>query len=269
MLVLAELRGTLSLVVPKVATAAPSARDSKPTRPLLVCAIVLSLAWSLGSVSAAAPTAASAAAPTAPVEMPVEMPVAPTDARTLLGALSTIDGLEARFVERKHLALLRAPLVSEGRLFYTRPGHLARIAEAPSPSTVRISPTSLEVSDASGSQRFDLRSRPEIKTFVESFVHVVAGDYDALASIYALGFAPGVEPGAMWLLTLTPLGSPLSDLIERLEIRGFGYLVVTIRVLEKKGDSTDIVMTSVDHRRVFTEQERLDLFALPPREPAE
>ncbi len=265
MLVLAELRGTLSLVVPKVATAAPSARDSKPTSSLLVCAIVVSLAWSLGSVSAAAPTAPSAAAPTAPVEMPVE----PTDARTLLGALSTIDGLEARFVERKHLALLRAPLVSEGRLFYTRPGHLARIVQAPSPSTVRISPTSLEVSDASGSQRFDLRSRPEIKTFVESFVHVVAGDYDALASIYSLGFAPGVEPGAMWLLTLTPLGSPLSDLIERLEIRGFGYLVMTIRVLEKKGDSTDIVMTSVDHRRVFTEQERLDLFALPPREPAE
>lgn len=212
------------------------------------------LLGSAGSVTAAAP---------APV---ADAPAEPTDARTLLRVLSTIEGLEARFIERKRLALLRAPLVSEGRLYYTRPGHLARFVETPSPSTVRIGPTALEVHDAGGTQRFDLRSRPEIKTFVESFVHVMAGDHDALASIYSLGFVPAAEPGGTWLLTLTPLGAPLSDLVTRLEIRGQGYDVATIHVLEKRGDTTEITMTFVDPRRQFTADERRDLFGLPPAE---
>lgn len=225
---------------------------------LMLCSSLL-----LGSTSLLlGPSAVTVAAP-APV---ANAPAEPTDARTLLHVLSTIEGLEARFVERKRLALLRAPLVSEGRLYYTRPGHLARFVETPSPSTVRIGPTALEVQDTSGTQRFDLRSRPEIKTFVESFVHVVAGDHDELASIYTLGFVPASTPGGPWLLTLTPLGAPLSDLVTRLEIRGKGYEVATIEVLEKRGDTTEITMTAVDPRRQFTAEERRELFGLPPAE---
>lgn len=253
----------------------------KRTWSMLSPALIAGLLWSAGTSAAPSPepveptdAAPNEAAPNeaVPNEAGARAPepgAEPTDARTLLRVLATIEGLEARFIERKRLALLRAPLVSEGRLFYTRPGYLARFVETPSPSSVRIGPKSLEVNDASGSQRFDLRSRPEIKTFVESFVHVVAGDYDALASTYSLGFVRASEPGAMWLLTLVPLGSPLSDLVERLEIRGQGYHVAMIHVLEKKGDTTEIVMTSVDPQREFTTTERLELFGLPPHERAE
>ena len=65
----------------------------------------------------------------------------PTDARSLLEKMSTVSGLEARFVEKKKLALLKAPLVSEGRIYYTRGGYMARVIEKPVASTVRIGPT--------------------------------------------------------------------------------------------------------------------------------
>jgi outer membrane lipoprotein-sorting protein len=221
----------------------------------------LALALGLGVVAPAGPTqaaASSAGAKDAVVEQP-------KDAETLLAALATVEGLEARFTEKKHLALLKAPLVSEGRIYYTRPGYMVRKVDAPSKSTVRIGPKSLEVSDDRGTQSFDLSGRPDIKTFVESFVHVVAGDHDALASIYELSFEPAPDPEGTWLLTLIPSRKPLSELITKMELSGRGYSVETIRILEKRGDSTEIAMTSVDPKRTFTAQEKRDIFGLPAK----
>jgi hypothetical protein len=206
---------------------------------------------------------AFAAPATAPKGVPAELPVQPPDARTLLRALASVDGLQARFVEKKKLALLRAPLRSEGRIYFMRPGHLARFVESPTASVVRIGPDALHVEDQSGTQQFDLRGRPDIKTFVESFVHVVAGNHEALASTYSIEFAPaeGEDP---WLLTLTPKRKPLSELIERLEIRGHGYEVRTVRVLEGRGDTTEIALEAVDPQRRFSAEERRRLFGLGP-----
>ncbi len=120
------------------------------------------------------------------------------------------------------------------------------------------------MSDQNGTQAVDLRSRPDVKMFVESFVHVVAGNYDALAKTYTLRFspAPDDDPAAPWLLTLTPARAPLSDLVERLEIRGRGYAVNTIKVIETQGDTTEITMSAVDHNRRFSDEERQRIFGL-------
>lgn len=204
------------------------------------------------------------AAPVSAVASPAaagdQLPERPTDARTLLEAMARVKGLEASFVERKKLALLKAPLVSEGRIFYTKGGFMTRVVDKPIASTVRIGPTKLEVIDDAGHKDVDLRSRPDIKTFVESFVHVIAGNYDALATIYKLSFTPeGDDP---WLLVLEPTGDTLSKLVKRLEIRGRGYAVSTIAVLEASGDSTEIALNSIDPQREFTAEERQRLFGL-------
>jgi hypothetical protein len=217
-------------------------------------------------VAVALPVAAQAA-PSAGMARSARANEQPTDAKTLLSMLASVEGLEARFVEHKKLALLRAPLRSEGRIYFMRPGHLVRIVETPSASTVRIGPTSLEVRDASGEQRFDLRSRPDIKMFVESFVHVVAGNYDALASTYVLDFRPAASAEEPWLLTLTPKRKPLSELVERLEISGRGYEVSTIRVIETRGDSTEISLEAVDHQRRFSTEDQRRLFGLKTTKP--
>jgi len=186
----------------------------------------------------------------------------PGDARALMSAMAELPGLEARFVETKKLALLKAPLRSTGVLYYTRPGYLVRIVEAPTFSKVRIGPDALKVSDAAGEQTFDLSARPDIKTFVESFVHVMAGNYDALAATYDLAFTPAAGPGTPWTLLLTPKRPPLSNLVERLEVVGVDYRITTIAVLERRGDRTDIAVTEANPERTFTAAERERIFGL-------
>src|SRR5664279_2835561 len=81
----------------------------------------------------------------------------PASFDVLLGAFAHMPGLEARFVEDKHLALLAEPLQSSGVLFFARPGMLLRRVEAPRKSEVVITPTELRMKDADGEQSIDLR----------------------------------------------------------------------------------------------------------------
>jgi len=194
-------------------------------------------------------------------------PPTPKDAPTLLRALATIPGLEARFHERKQLALLKAPLESEGRLYYAPPGHLVRIVESPSRQTVRIGPTSLEVIDDRGTQTIDLSGRPDVKLFVESFARVLAGDYEALEAAYAVQFELLLEDSARWRLTLRPKSPMLAHLVDRLELEGRGYAIDTIRVLETRGDSSITSIVSADPTRRFSPAEREAIFGLEPSPP--
>ena len=88
---------------------------------------LLLLTLPLATPAAAAEASKSGRATKPKHELGSEFPPEPPDARTLLRALATVEGLEAKFIEDKHLALLRAPLSSKGRLYFTRPGHMARM----------------------------------------------------------------------------------------------------------------------------------------------
>jgi Outer membrane lipoprotein carrier protein LolA-like len=187
---------------------------------------------------------------------------APADAQALLRKMAEIPGLEAKFREEKKLALLKAPLVSEGRLFYKRGGYLARITEKPSPSTVRITPSALEVNNGDGFQRIDLRGRADIKLFVESFARVLAGDYAALSSLYTISFKPGSAPAERWTLTLVPKAGSLVHLVKSLELEGTGYAVQVIRVNETKGDSAATYVELVSAARSYTSDENQRLFGV-------
>lgn len=226
--------------------------------------IVLGLCAGAGlpSIGVASPRAAESSASPSTVDH-VDHHGMPRDAKGLMEAMARLEGLQARFTETKTLALLKAPLVSRGILYYTQPGYLVRRVESPSPSTVRIGPERLELHDATGQQQFDLRARPDIKTFVESFVHVMAGNHEALSSVYTLAFQPASTPEDPWILTLVPRSAPLTELVTRLEVSGRGYRVSTIRVLERRGDRTEIEITEVDPARTFTPQERQSIFGLP------
>jgi Outer membrane lipoprotein carrier protein LolA-like len=185
---------------------------------------------------------------------------APKDARGLFTAMASIPGLEAKFREEKKLALLRAPLVSEGRLYYKRGGYLARVTEKPSPASVRITPSTLEVNNGSGFQQVDLTGRADIKLFVESFARVLAGDYEALASVYEINFQSLPGEAARWRLSLVPKIGNLVHLVKSLELEGTGFGVELIRVNETKGDSTTTRVELVSAARSYSAEEQQRYF---------
>lgn len=206
-------------------------------------------------------------------ELPEAPPGHPRTKDELFDKLATLTGLEATFVETKKMSLLKVPLRSEGTLYYMRPGYLLRQVTAPKPSSVLITPERLQMTDAQGSRTMDLRSRPDVKLFVESFLKVLAGDGAALATAFDISFTrntptpakasnDAAPPPLDWTLTLTPKSSPLNHIIRRLALSGKGYAVQRIEVLETKGDSstTELQVKSVGRR--FSPEEKQRLFGI-------
>jgi outer membrane lipoprotein-sorting protein len=184
---------------------------------------------------------------------------AAVDAAQLLRAFSEMPGLEARFVEEKHIAMLARPLESEGILYFARPGLLLRRVTKPRRSEVLITPKRLHFADAEGDKTIDLGTRPDLRPFVQSLVWILTGDQYALARTYQMTFVPaaGRTP---WTLTLAPRGAPLSQLIEHVRIAGDGLRVSQIEVLEKTGDRTVTRIVDANPARRFTEAEKRKLF---------
>ncbi len=218
----------------------------------------LALAVCAGPSLAAQPTPAPAPAAATPAAEAVTL-------ESLLGAFQKMPGLEARFVEDKHIGLLAAPLQSAGRLYFVPPGLLARHTDTPTKSSVVIAPDAVRYSDSEGSGRIDLSARPDVRLFVESFVRVLAGDRAGLEQIYALRFDPAAPDGQGWALELEPRGPPLKALVTRLRIRGRGLAVTEIRVDEASGDYSVTRILEADPQRRFTPDERKRLFDVAPR----
>lgn len=186
---------------------------------------------------------------------------APRTLKALLKAYQTMPGLEAEYVEHKHMALLAQPLESHGHIYFARPGYLLRKIDRPFPSTVVITDKELRMSDASGQKSIDLAARADVRPFVESLVWLLAGNAAALETAYKTEFESNSN-NADWLLVLTPKGPPLSRIIARMEIHGSGLQVKTIEVHETSGDKSVMTIVSANPHKTFSNQERAKLFGI-------
>lgn len=166
------------------------------------------------------------------------------------------------------MALLAAPLVNEGALYFAPPGRLARHITAPAPATVLIDEGALRYADAGGRETLALDQSPVLRLFVASFVKIFAGDREALASMYTMALhdlPAGADGVARWSLVLRPKVAPMTQVIERIEISGHEVVIEAMRVLEVGGDETITTFSEVDAARRFSAQELATLFSLPAR----
>lgn len=176
-------------------------------------------------------------------------------------------GLEARFEEDKHLALLAMPLQSKGRLYFHRPdakgpGYLARHVESPEPATVLITPTELRMQNRDGVEVIDLKRSDKVRNFITSLVHVFAGDEVALTKVYTVVFTPTDKDPAGWTLTLTPRDKPLNQMLKSLCLVGEGEAVVRIELHEPNGDRTITRIVAADPARAFDADAKKRLFGI-------
>jgi outer membrane lipoprotein-sorting protein len=181
----------------------------------------------------------------------------------LLDSFRGVGGIEAHFREEKRIALLKAPLVSEGQLYFLAPDRLARRVATPSPSVMVVTGTSVSFQDSAGhAEALSLDQNPVARLFVDSFLKILAGDAAALSRIYGMTATSG--PNGIWTLQLKPTAAPLNRLIDEIDLSGRGAIMDRLRVLEVGGDETVTRFTSVDiHRRFGAEEERR-LFTIGP-----
>ncbi len=189
-------------------------------------------------------------------------PLPPQTVAQLLAALAKSPGVYARYAEKKSIALLAAPLESEGELFYAAPGLLARYTRKPEPSIVVLDPQRLRMHDGKSWQTLDFANKPLIRQFAESFVNLLRGDLAKLEQQYRLDWTPPTQQDPRWRLVLRPRQAPLDQLIARMELHGQGLVIREMRVLEVGGDETVTAYSAVDPARVYGPAERMRVFAL-------
>jgi len=186
---------------------------------------------------------------------PVSAQTAPT-LESVLARFARIEGLTLSFHEEKHIALLSTPLTTDGTLAYARPGRLARRAGG---QIVLIDGATLRMSDGGHEQHIDLASQPIVRSFVDSFRAFLAGDRAAIEQSYTIGFTTSATG---WAITLTPRAAPLTQFLARIEFRGHGDALDTMRMSETSGDTTTTTFSNVDDHHRFTSDESARVFSL-------
>jgi hypothetical protein len=171
--------------------------------------------------------------------------------------MASTSGVRAPFREEKRLALLEAPLVSEGILYFIPPARMARITTHPGASTLVIDGGRLSIRRA-GQRR---RSGRELRgpRMVENFVVLFSGDLAALRDRYQVGFS---AEDLRWRMQLVPKAAPLSQFLASVELRGRGPELEQMVVREADGDLTTTRFERVEADTHFSPEELARLF--PP-----
>lgn len=176
---------------------------------------------------------------------------------TLMGRLAETSGVKTRFVEEKHLALLVAPLLTEGVLYFAAPDKLARMTERPAPATLVINGDLLVQRDATGVDRMDLGQSDVARQFVENFIVLFNGDLEAMRQRYEVAFS---ATDAGWQIRLEPRSHIVGRMIESILLAGEGVLLRHMEILETGGDRSVTRFDETVPDYAFSPEELLRLF---------
>jgi outer membrane lipoprotein-sorting protein len=164
----------------------------------------------------------------------------------LMQGLARVQSSKARFVERKHLRILNAPLELSGTLVYTAPGHLEKHTLAPKPESLILDGDTLVVEDKTRNRRrtLTLTQYPVVWALVESIRSTLAGDLKTLNRFYRVSLEGNEQ---QWRLTLEPREIPMQRLLSYIRITGSRSALRQIDVVEAEGDRS--LMTITDERQ--------------------
>jgi len=165
----------------------------------------------------------------------------PADADPLdgvLAALARVERIEASFVEERHLQVLTAPLVLEGRLSYTAPDRLERWTVKPSDEHLAISANRLTI-EAEGAARrvVSLSDNPVLQAFAIGLLAVLRGDRAELDRKYLPQFSGDAD---RWEITLIPNDADVRAKLSSIRFAGANDRVTDIFWTEASGDHAAI-----------------------------
>lgn len=159
--------------------------------------------------------------------------------------LSEVKSSKARFVERKHVAILTTPLESTGTLLYIAPSRLEKHTLTPRAESLVLAGEELTVEDKERNQRriLTLRDYPLVRAYVESIRSTLAGDLPTLARYYEVGLDGGER---RWRLTLKPTEPDMRDAVSEIRISGDRASIDAIEIIEAGGDRSVMTITRYD-----------------------
>jgi outer membrane lipoprotein-sorting protein len=163
----------------------------------------------------------------------------------LMQGLAGVKSSKARFVERKHMAILDAPLESSGTLVYVAPARLEKHTLAPHAESLVLDGENISITAGEPGQRrrLNLQDYPLVRAFVESIRSTLAGDLQTLARYYQVDL-DGNE--RKWRLTLTPSEPEMRQVVKEIRISGESRSIRTIETIETNGDRSVMTISGAD-----------------------
>jgi outer membrane lipoprotein-sorting protein len=160
----------------------------------------------------------------------------------LMRALSAVKSAKGRFVERRDIAALTAPLRSSGTLVYVAPGHVEKQTLKPAPESLVLDGDRLTVGKTEGgpARVLNLPDYPVLWAFVESIRSTLAGDLGTLERFYRIELT---GRRSQWRLVLTPVEPKMREVVREIRIEGRGDWIASISVFESGGDRSTMTIT--------------------------
>ena len=159
----------------------------------------------------------------------------------LMQDMTAVKHRTVQYKEEKQMELLGAPLFSEGTLEYLAPDKLVRTVIKPSRVRYIIDRKQVTIEKAGKSRTRNLDQLPLVKSFVESFRAILAGDLISLQKYYEIAFSGNRN---QWEISLQPKDKKLAAYVDRLRVSGAGDKIMLYIVEDSNGDLTRMQLFS-------------------------
>jgi outer membrane lipoprotein-sorting protein len=156
-------------------------------------------------------------------------------AAELMQQLAAVASSHATFVETRHSALLKQPLVLRGTLAYRRPASIEKHVVEPYDERIAIDGDRLtyENSKRGRSFRTSVSGSPGLAALVEGIRATRAGDLAALEQHYQVSVSGAAE---RWSMTLKPADEEVARQVASITVSGGGSRISRVEVREAGGD---------------------------------
>jgi outer membrane lipoprotein-sorting protein len=174
-------------------------------------------------------------------------PMTQSDIDQLVQKLQTLHdaqpSLQANFREERHLAMLKDPVVNEGKVWFTLPDKIRREIGGKTPSTTVTDGKKVSIYYPNYQQLevYDLEKRPIIKDTMRA---LTAGlNFREVASYYEIS---GAKNGSEYQLTLTPKTAAVRKLVKSVDLTIDGNLTpARVVIHDNKGQVFTETYTNV------------------------
>jgi len=160
----------------------------------------------------------------------------------LMQTLGEVKSSKARFVERKHMAILSAPLEYSGALIYVAPDRLEKHTQTPRRESLLLERDQLTIESPGRKHRRTvvLQDYPVIWAFVESIRSTLAGDLATLTRFYEVKLEGGER---RWRLLLKPRDPQMEEVVSEIRLSGSRNWIDAIEIIEINGDRSVMTIT--------------------------
>jgi outer membrane lipoprotein-sorting protein len=177
----------------------------------------------------------------------------PSRVDAILAKLRQTQAFSARFREEKRIALLNAPLVSEGELYYARPARLIRRTHKPEAALLVMDARMLRFQDASGAHTLSLAENPALHALTSTLSQILAGDRPALEASATV--SDESASGAAFRLRVIPKPKNVQKLVRAMIFEGTGVSLTRMTVIDGNGDEAVTQFSDMRVRKPYTDAE--------------